>query len=150
LGTFVVTANPGHETTYEKTPFSIHLVPQALDGVAFGPGSTDTITVTGTLSGKVKGNDFSSVKANFDPASPASISLGAETGSFTLPNSSLRLVPSTSGSGKTTAELELTVNGTQNPADAVAAPEPSTIALFLTTVGGLGLRRYIRARRRPA
>ena len=29
-------------------------------------------------------------------------------------------------------------------------PEPSTIVLFLTTVGGLGLRRYVLSRRRPA
>ena len=36
----------------------------------------------------------------------------------------------------------------RDPNPPPAAPEPSTIALFLSTIGGLGLRRYVLSRRR--
>jgi hypothetical protein len=69
------------------------------------------------------------------------LSAGDQTLKFALPDSSLSLVPNSVG-GVTTAQTQiLTTN--ESP-----VPEPSTIALFLTTVGGLGLRRYTLARRK--
>ena len=72
----------------------------------------------------------------------------AGTADFSLPTSTLLLAPSTSNTGTTSAQGLVTFT----PAAAAEAPvpEPSTIALFLTTVGGLGLRRYVLSRRRPA
>ena len=56
-------------------------------------------------------------------------------------------MPNSAG-GVTTLEGAINTNGTVNPQAPV--PEPSTIALFLTTVGGLALRRYVLARRNRA
>ena len=53
-------------------------------------------------------------------------------------------MPASAG-GTTTLEGIITTSGTPNPEAPV--PEPSTIALFLSTVGGLGLRKYVLARR---
>jgi hypothetical protein len=83
----------------------------------------------------------------------------AGSAKFTLPQGSLLLAPSTSNSGTTSAQGLVTFtpgngngNGNGNGAGGGEAPvpEPSTIALFLTTVGGLGLRRYVLGRRRQA
>ncbi len=165
LGTFVVTALPaGQTTTYNNTPFSITFAPQTLGGQAVTSGQ---IILSGTLNGQVSGSN-STVTADFNqasgypasnPSSPFTISNGttSQTLSFNFPlTSSTSGVPITTellaspstNNGQTTAQLEL-MNGSGNGPGAVAAPEPSAIALFLTTVGGLGLRRYIRARRRP-
>jgi hypothetical protein len=166
LGTFVVTAEPGQTTTYNNTPFSISFVPQTLAGQAVTSGQ---VILSGVLNGTVSGSN-STVQASFNqasgypastPNSPFTVSNGTLSQSLSFnfltsppPNSQpitseLLASPSTNN-GQTTAQLEITTNTNGNAPGAVAAPEPSAIALFLTTVGGLGLRRYIRARRRPA
>jgi hypothetical protein len=90
------------------------------------------------------------VTATFNPVTSGSsmpnglISLGSNgTADFSLPSSTLLLAPSTSNNGTTSVQGLVT-------RDEAPVPEPSTIALFLTTVGGLGLRRYVLSRRRPA
>ncbi|MGA9925201.1 MAG: PEP-CTERM sorting domain-containing protein, partial [Isosphaeraceae bacterium] len=77
-------------------------------------------------------------------------SLGSGNGSatFSLPSSFL-LAPSTSNNGTTSAQGLVTSSTSQTGSES-PVPEPSTIALFLTTVGGLGLRRYVLSRRRSA
>jgi hypothetical protein len=57
-------------------------------------------------------------------------------------DSPLSLVPSTTNDGQTSAQASLmtTFNGTP-------IPEPTSIALFLTTIAGLGIRHRLRARR---
>jgi hypothetical protein len=83
----------------------------------------------------------------------------AGAANFSLPSGSLLLAPSTSNSGTTSAQGFVTFTPGSGGGGAggggagggeAPVPEPSTIALFLTTVGGLGLRRYVLGRRRQA
>jgi hypothetical protein len=100
--------------------------------------------VSGVLNGLVSGPSTSTVTATLTAPPSGLINLGSNgTAEFNLPTSTLLLAPSTSNSGTTTAQGLVTL--AESP-----VPEPSTIALFLTTVGGLGLRRYVLSRRRPA
>ena len=103
--------------------------------------------VSGVLNGVVNGPSSSTVTATFNPPPNGMFSLGGTdngTAGFSLPTSTLLLAPSTSNNGTTSAQGLVTLDR-RSP-----VPEPSTIALFLTTVGGLGLRRYVLSRRRSA
>ena len=98
----------------------------------------------------MSGPSSSTVTATFNPPPSGLIGLGGNgTGEFSIPTSPLLLAPSTSNNGTTTVQGLVTSSTTQPGAES-PVPEPSTIALFLTTVGGLGLRRYVLSRRRPA
>jgi hypothetical protein len=145
LGNFVISplAN-GLTTTYSNTPIQISFQPQSYGSTSVGADAP--VVVQGVLSGTVYGPSSSTVIATFNPPSPSTFSLGSGngTGEFSLPTSTLLLAPSTSNSGTTSAQGLVTLSAPP------PVPEPSTIALFLTTVGGLGLRRYILSRRRPA
>ena len=101
--------------------------------------------VSGVLNGVVNGPSSSTVTAtlNNPPSGMFSLGSGSGTADFSLPTNTLLLAPSTSNNGTTSAQGLVTL--VEAP-----VPEPSTIALFLTTVGGLGLRRYVLSRRRPA
>jgi len=125
-------------TTYTNTPFSITFVPATLNGTALvDPG---TVTITGVLNGTVTGANQSSVVATFNTPSSGSFDLGTTSSTLSIPQSSLLLVPSSAGNGETTVAGVITsVNN--------VVPEPSTIALFLSTFGGLGLRKYVLGRR---
>jgi len=143
LGSFVIQAlGEGKTTTYNDTNFRINFQPVSYNGTSIS--SDAPVVVSGVLNGTVNGPSSSTVTATFNSVSPGSISLGSGNGlaKFSLPNSIL-LAPSTSNGGSTTAQDLVTL--AESP-----VPEPSTIALFLTTVGGLGLRRYVLSRRRPA
>jgi hypothetical protein len=150
LGFFQVAAQAaGQSTTYDNTPFSITYVPSSIDGTAVN----SSISITGVLNGTATGDNFSTVVATFNPLTNGSFQAtdGANTVTSTLSipvslNSQL-LVPSLTGNGETTVEGVITTTGTPNE---TPAPEPSTIALFLSTVGGLGLRKYVLARRQPS
>ena len=129
-----------------NTPFQISLLPASYGSTTFGTDAP-VVSLTGVLNGTVSGPSNSTVTATFNSVSPSSISLGSGNGTakFSLPNSFL-LAPSTSNNGTTSAQgLVTSSTGSESP-----VPEPSTIALFLTTVGGLGLRRYVLSRRRSA
>ena len=146
LGFFQVAAQAaGQSTTYDNTPFSITYVPASVDGNAV----KSTISITGVLNGTVTGNNFSTVVATFNPLTHGSFQIADGTNMVTstlsIPLGSQLLVPSLTGNGETTVEGLITTTGV--PVNEHPAPEPSTIALFLSTVGGLGLRKYVLARR---
>ena len=141
LGSFVV--NPlqaGQETTYNNTPFTLTFTPEQFNGASL---SGNQITVSGTLNGTVNGPFQSSVQVAFNPLTNNGFELapGSSSTLNLLPGDQKLLVPSSAG-GITTMEGLITTTGLQVP-----APEPSTIALFLSTVCGLGLRRYVQVRR---
>jgi hypothetical protein len=143
LGSFQVAALPdGQTTTYSNTPFEISFIPVSYGGTAIS--SPTPITINGTLNGQITGNYQSSVAVKIDPVADGSFQLaGASSTLSVLQNDQKLLVPASAG-GNTTLEGILTT-GPFNPE--VPAPEPSTIALFLSTLGGLGLRKYVLSRR---
>jgi hypothetical protein len=147
LGEFQVAGLPnGQTTTYANTPFSITFSPSTYNSIPLINNST--VTLTGTLSGKITGNYQSSVIVSFNPLTDGAFSLaGASSTLNVLQNDQKLLVPASAG-GTTTLEGTITTAGTPNPEAPV--PEPSTIAVFLSTVGGLGLRKYVLARRQRA
>jgi hypothetical protein len=142
LGAFqVAPLAPDQTATYKDTQFALTLVPTSYNGAAL---NDKPITVTGELNGAVSGPYQSSVKVSFNPLTDGTFSLGTGHGSGTLTmlsDDQKLLVPSSAG-GLTTFEGKISISTHEVP-----APEPSTIALFLSTVGGLGLRRYVLARR---
>jgi hypothetical protein len=148
LGNFVITGEPGKTTTYTNTPFQINFLP-AMYGSDATVANDSPVVLTGTLNGVVSGSSTSTVTANFSPVANNTFSLGTAggTGNFSLPAGSLLLAPSTSNDGKTSAQGLINFTAGSGPGEA-PVPEPSTIALFLTTIGGLGLRRYVQSRRR--
>jgi hypothetical protein len=143
LGNFVISPlASGVSTTYTNTPVQISFLPASYGSTSV---STDApVVVSGMLNGVVNGASSSTVTATFNSVPNGMISLGGNgAAEFSLPTSTLLLAPSTSNSGTTSAQ------GLVSLVEA-PVPEPSTIALFLTTVGGLGLRRFVLSRRRPA
>ncbi len=145
LGNFVISPlASGVTTTYANTPVQISFLPASYGSTSVGKDAP--VVISGMLNGVVNGASSSTVIATFNPVTvPSSmIGLGGNgTAEFSLPTSTLLLAPSTSNMGTTSAQGLVTL--AESP-----VPEPSTIALFLTTVGGLGLRRYVLSRRRPA
>ncbi len=145
LGNFVITPlASGVSTTYMNTPFQISFLPASYGGNS-SVAMDKPVVASGMLNGVVNGPSSSTVTATFSNVPSGLISLGSMAGSaqFSLPSTTLLLAPSTSNNGTTT--VQGLVTRTEVP-----APEPSTIALFLTTVSGLGLRRYVQSRRRTA
>jgi hypothetical protein len=147
LGSFQVAALPdGQTTTYSNTPFQITFIPISLGGTAIS--NPNPITVSGTLNGQITGNYQSSVAVKINPVADGSFQLaGASSTLSVLQNDQKLLVPASAG-GNTTLEGIITTTGNFNPETPL--PEPSTIALFLSTVGGLGLRRYVLSRRQQS
>ncbi len=130
-------------TTYANTPFSFTLIPSAYNGAALSNFTPPT--VNGVLNGTLTGGTQSSVIATITSITNTPFQLGNASSTLAgLPNQVL-LVPNSAG-GVTTLEAAINTVGTVGPSQA-PVPEPSTIALFLTTVGGLALRRYVLARR---
>jgi hypothetical protein len=150
LGYFQVTGQAaGQSTTYNNTPFSITYSPSSIDGNAV----TGTVTITGVLNGTVTGTNYSQVVATFNPLANGMTQVvdGSNLVSSTLsiPQGSQLLVASTTLSGETTVAGSIATTSTPNGSEH-SLPEPSTIALFLSTVGGLGLRKYVLARRQSS
>ena len=144
LGNFVITPlGTGDTTTYMNTPFQISFLPSSY-GTDTKVANDTPVVASGVLNGVVSGASSSTVTATFNKVPNGLIGLdGNGSATFSLPTSSLLLAPSTSNGGLTSVQGLITRSE-------VPAPEPSTIALFLTTVGGLGLRRYVQSRRRAA
>ncbi|WP_422930962.1 PEP-CTERM sorting domain-containing protein [Singulisphaera sp. PoT] len=142
LGNFDVAPLPaGQSTTYDDTPFHITLVVNQVEGEAPSPNQTP-IVLNGHLNGKITGGTQSSVQATFDPIGSVQFQTGPYKNTLTLPGLKFTLVPSTTNNGLTTAEAHLTTTPTEKP-----VPEPTSIAMFLTTIAGLGLRQRLRSRR---
>jgi hypothetical protein len=143
LGKFVVAPLPTSQTTtYTNTPFNITFLPQSMDGLS--ASAVNPIVFSGFLSGKITGDSTSTVTATFSNPPQSMVSIGNQTLNLGVPNGALSLVPSSVGNGETTAQTQILASG----AGAAPVPEPTTIALFFTTLGGLGLRRYVHSRRR--
>ncbi|MGD0040429.1 MAG: PEP-CTERM sorting domain-containing protein [Isosphaeraceae bacterium] len=144
LGNFVISPlADGTTTTYSNTPIQISFLPASYGSTSLSGDAP--VVVSGVLNGVVNGPSSSTVTATLNPPPNGLFSLGSGNGTaqFSIPTSTLLLAPSTSNSGTTTAQGLVTSSES-------TVPEPSTIALFLTTVGGLGLRRYVLSRRRSA
>jgi hypothetical protein len=144
LGSFQVAPLPiGETTTYSNTPFSLTFVPTAFSGNSL---NETPLQLTGTLNGTLSGPYQSSVQVAFNPIVQNGFSLtsGSSSTLGLLPNDEKLLVPSSAG-GNTTLEGQIVSSGLPTP-----SPEPSTIALFLSMVGGLGLRKYVQGRRQQA
>lgn len=143
LGDFQTAALPsGQSTTYVNTPFHITFLANTVNGNTPNPNQTP-IQVSGVLNGTVTGSNQSSVVATFDPISNSTFLTGQYSNTIGILDSPLSLVPSTTNNGQTSAQatLDTQFQGT-NP-----IPEPTSIALFLTTLAGLGVRHRVRARR---
>ncbi len=146
LGTFEVAALPGGQsTTYNNTPFSLSLISETING---SPVPDSPVIISGTLNGIVSGSNQSSVVVNFNPMTTTAFPTGSGMGTLDLSNSRELLVPSSDNGGRTTLQAQVSALG--GPPAQTPAPEPSTIALFLSTVGGLGLRRLVQKRRQRA
>ena len=139
LGTFVVAGLASGQTTYDNTPFNLSLIPNSFNGTAL---NDNPVELSGTLNGTVSGSNQSSVIVTFNPITNPSFAIGNGTGTLKLPITSELLVPSTTLDGKTTIQAQVATS------EIIHTPEPSTIALFLSTVCGLGLRRYVQSRRK--
>ncbi len=157
LGNFVISPLAANvSTTYANTPFKISFLPASYNNDT-SVNKDAPVVLTGVLNGVVHGPSSSTVQATFNPVPNGMLGLGsAGAASFSLPSGSLLLAPSTSNSGTTSAQGFVTftpgsgAGGGGAGGGEAPVPEPSTIALFLTTVGGLGLRRYVLGRRRQA
>jgi len=138
LGDFQVAALPKDQsTTYTNTPFHITYLANSVNGIAPNPNETP-LEVSGVLNGDVSGANQSNVVATFDPLPKSSFLTGAFKNSLKILDSPLSLVPSTTNNGQTSAQARL---------DTVPVPEPTSIALFVTTLAGLGVRHRVRTRR---
>ena len=166
LGDFSVTAlNSGQSTTYTNTPFEITLVVNSVDGVTPNPNQTP-ITVTGVLNGTVSGNNQSNVTATYNTISNGTFTTGNWSNTLSITDNPQSLVPFTTNGGLTSAQAMLTstmLSGTASSTSGSGStggstgtrstgtsttdiPEPSTIAMFLTTLAGLGVHRARRRR----
>jgi hypothetical protein len=160
LGDFQVASLPdATSTSYINTPFHITYLVNSLDNgnTSSVPNGTP-IQVSGVLNGTITGGNQSDVKATFDPITNATFGVGGFNNTISISDNPLTLVPSTTNSGQTSAQAFLTSKATSNSSSdtsgsnsgstsgTTTVPEPSTIALFLTTLAGLGVHRARRPR----
>jgi hypothetical protein len=141
LGEFLVAPlAPEVSATYNNTPFSITYLTNSIDGSPPVPNESP-ITVTGFLSGSITGASQSNVVATFNPLETPDFRTGDFNNTFRILDAAVSLVPSSTNGGRTTAQGRNTVT----PVPAV--PEPASVAVFLTAIAGVGLRRRGRARK---
>jgi hypothetical protein len=134
LGDFQVAALPdGQSTTYTNTPFHITYLANTVNGIAPEPNETP-IQVSGVLNGDISGANQSNVVATFDPLPKSAFQTGPYKNTLKILDSPLSLVPSSTNNGQTSAQAKL---------DTVPVPEPTSIALFVTTLAGLGVRHRV-------
>jgi hypothetical protein len=147
LGEFQVTKLPdGASTTYTNTPFEINFIPTSYGSTSLT--GVSPIHLSGILNGTINGNYASNVSVSFNPVADGTFQLNGVPSTLNLQQNDQKLLVPYSAGGTTTLEGTIVTSGNPNPNPEAAAPEPSTIALFLSTLGGLGLRRYVLSRRR--
>jgi hypothetical protein len=143
LGVFQTAALPtGSTTTYTNTPFHITYLTNMVDGTVPTANSTP-ITISGVLNGTITGGSQDNVVATFIPTTLPAFTTGNFKDTLNVLDSPLSLVPSSTNNGLTTAQAQMIVQ-TINPP---AAAEPTSIAIFLTAIAGIGLRRKVRIAR---
>ncbi|MDR3634634.1 MAG: PEP-CTERM sorting domain-containing protein [Isosphaeraceae bacterium] len=150
LGDFHVSAlADGQATTYTDTPFHITLTVNQVNGAAPEPNQTP-VTLSGVLNGTVSGPDQSTVVAKFDPTSTPVFLTGSAANTLSVFDNPLSLVPSTTNGGQTSAQAFLNNEVSAPPplGGGTEVPEPASVVLFSTVVGGLALRRRVRSENR--
>ncbi len=147
LGSFQVAGLTGQTTNYNNTPFTINFLPSMFNGSAISfSGTNPPPSVTGYLNGTVDGPSQTNVVVSFSPVANGSFPpLSGASSTLTMLQNEELLVPASAG-GNTTVEGIIATSGSPF----APIPEPSTIALFMSAVGGLGLRRYVLGRRQRA
>jgi hypothetical protein len=153
LGSFQAAAlADGQSVTFDNTPFTIKFTATSVNGATdFQPNDTP-FDIKGFLNGTLTGDNHSTVTATFGPigsTGPQSLPLFA-TGLYTnllkVPDNPLSIVPSTTNSGRTTAQAYVASSLSPNS----PVPEPSTVVLFSATIAGLAFRHRIRRARAAA
>ena len=129
----------GQSTVYNNTPFRITYLTDAVGGQTPVPNDTP-IQLTGVLNGTVTGSSISTVVATFSNVN-SSFQTGSVLNSLTTDNARF-LVPLTNNGGLSTSEANDVIQSASPPP--LATPEPTSVAVFLTAITGLGLRRRLR------
>jgi hypothetical protein len=150
LGDFQVAALPSGQTVkYTNTPFHITYLVNTVDGNPPNPNQTP-IQVSGLLNGQISGANQSNVHATYDPITNSNFLTGSYNNTISITDNPLTLVPSTTNSGQTSAQAFLeTASTSTSPSGGggtTTVPEPSTIAVYLTALAGLGVHRARRYR----
>jgi hypothetical protein len=137
LGEFLTAALPaGVSTSYTNTPFHVTYGINQINGTNT---SIEPITITGLLNGTITGPSQSSVVATFNPITTPDFTISSTNNELSVLSTTVSLVPSTTNGGRTTAQAQLLTQ-------IAPVPEPATIAVFLTAMAGVGLRRRLRPR----
>jgi hypothetical protein len=140
LGSFVVgTPAAGTTSTYDQTPFNITFIPATYNGTPVS--EQNAVTISGFLNGSVTASQ-STVAYTVTNVTGSFVLNGGAASTISIPYPTQLLVPSSDGGA---TPVQGFVTGSPGPESGV--PEPSTVALFLSTIGGLGLRRFVLNRR---
>jgi hypothetical protein len=128
LGKFLVGPLPdGISTTYTNTPFSISVLPSALQvNDVWYRDDLQPVVLKGRLNGMITGTGYSNVVASFDPVSPwVDVVKGGVPGNQTfLAGTGPFLI---SPNGTTDASLNWALVGSASP---VPVPEPTTLLII--------------------
>jgi len=142
LGKFLVGPLPdGITTTYTNTPFSISVLPSALQvNDIWYKNDLQPVVLKGRLNGMISGTTYSNVVASFDPVSPwVDIVKGGIPGNQTfLAGTGPFLI---SPNGTTDANMNWALIGSPSP---VPVPEPTA---FMIIASGLAVGLISKRRR---